>query len=336
MKQRILGNSLKVSAIGYGCMGLSHAYGTALEKNDGIRVIRENFDMGYNFFDTAPLYVGKFADGSAAVNEELVGEALKPIRDKVIISTKFGNSWGKDSKTVQDSRPQKIREELERSLRRLKTNYIDLYYQHVQDPKVEPEIVAEEMKQLVKEGKIRYYGLSNCSFDYIKRANAVYPVTAVQERYSLMARDIEKHFDELENMGIGLTAYSPLANGFLSAVHTKKENFDKKLDFRSFMPQYSEKGLEQGKKLLTFLKKISDEKHATPAQISLAWMLCKKPWIVPLASSRKPFRNKENMDSLNVFLTKDELKTIDDLLNTMIISNFSGQESDDVKKIIKK
>ncbi len=322
-----------MSAIGYGCMGLSHAYGVALPKEEAIRIIRENYEMGYTYFDTAPLYTGEFADGTHADNEELVGEALKPIRDKVVISTKFGTHFDKNRQNVQDARPETIRREIESSLRKLRTDYIDLYYLHVQDVKVEPEAVAEAVTELIKEGKVRYFGLSNCSMDYIRRADAVCKVTAVQDRYSMMSRAQEKRFAELERLGIGLVPYSPLANGFLSAVYTGKEAFDPKLDFRSWMPQYTADGLRQSQALLDLLKELAQEKHATPAQLSLAWMLCKKPWIVPIPSSTKTERNRENAGAADVVLTADEIQRIDALLDSIALPAYTGQLPEELKEI---
>ena len=237
MKQRVLGNGLKVSAIGYGCMGLSHAYGPALEKSAAMQRIREAYDAGYTFFDTAEVYVGKFADGSPALNEEVVGAALRPIRDKVVIATKGGLHWD-NGKTVPDAGRESIKRSVENSLRRLGVETIDLYYQHRQDKTKEPEEVAEIFAELIKEGKIHYWGISNAAEDYIRRADSVCRVTAVQLRYSMMARWTEDLFPMLEELNIGAVAYSPIANGFLSGKIKTADQYDAQTDFRRFMPQY--------------------------------------------------------------------------------------------------
>lgn len=260
MERRKLGKDLEVLALGFGCMGLSHAYGTALEKKDAVKRIHEAYEQGYNFFDTAELYVGQFADGTPAPNEEVVGEALKPIRDKVILATKFGNFWDENHQLYQDGSPASIRKSVEASLRRLQTDYIDLYYQHTQDQKVEPEVVAEEMQKLMDEGKIRFWGISNASEDYVRRADAVCKVTAVQERYSMMARWNEKFFPMLEELNIGFVAYSPMANGFLSGKVMTADHYEKGVDFRSRMPQFQAEEMEKSRKLLDMLNRLAAEK----------------------------------------------------------------------------
>ena len=238
MQQRVLGDGLKVSAIGYGCMGLSHAYGVALEKSEAVKRIREAFEAGYNFFDTAELYVGKFADGSPAINEEVVGEPLRPIRDKVVIATKCGVHF-ENLILVAKASEKTIRKSLEGSLKRLGVDTIDLYYQHMQDPSKEPEEVAEIFASLIKEGKILHWGISNASEDYIKRADAVCKVAAVQLRYSMMARWSEEMFPMLEQRKIGVVAYSPIANGFLSGKFQTADKYDPQTDFRSLRhPSY--------------------------------------------------------------------------------------------------
>lgn len=316
MKQRMLGD-LSVSAVGFGCMGLSHAYGAALEKTQAIGCIREAVEAGYTFFDTAEVYVGRYPDGSLAVNEELVGEALEPFRDKVVIATKGGNYWDENHQIIPDGSPVSLRKSLEGSLKRLGVETIDLYYQHREDPAVEPEVVADTMQSFIKEGKIKHWGISNASAEYIRRADAVCKVTVVQERYSMMARWNESLFSLLEELGIGLVAYSPLANGFLSGLYGGGETFDKELDFRSRMPQYTEEGALKARRLTEALGQIAVEHNAAPAQVSLAWMLCKKPWIVPIPGSTKPERIRENAAAAGIMLNRQELEQMDSLLDGM-------------------
>ena len=326
MKARKLGNELTVSSIGFGCMGLSHAYGVALEKDTAIRRIHEAFEKGYAFFDTAEVYVGRYADGSPAVNEELVGEALRPIRNKVVIATKGGIHWGNDHQVIPDASPASLRRSLENSLKRLGVETIDLYYQHKQDPAVEPEAVAQTMNDFIREGKIRYWGISNASSEYIRRADAECKVAAVQMRYSMMARWHEAMFPLLEERNIGLVAYSPLANGFLSAVRTGTEQYDKDLDFRSRMPQYTKDNMEKSKSLLDSIRVMAQEKKATPAQISLAWMLCKKPWIVPIPGTSKSARITENAGAADISLSHDDINGIDMLLDGIDLEVFGQWE----------
>ena len=322
MKKRMLGE-LEVSAVGYGCMGLSHAYGTALEKSDAVDRIRTAYDLGCTFFDTAELYVGKFADGTPAPNEEVVGEALRPIRDKVIICTKGGLHWDNGA-TVPDASRESIRTSVEASLKRLGIETIDLYYQHRQDKTREPEEVAEVFAELIKEGKIRHWGISNATYDYIARADKVCKVTAVQLRYSMMARWTEELFPLLEERNIGAVAYSPIANGFLSGKAQTADKYDKDTDFRSFMPQYQAEEMEKSKTLLAMIEQLAKNKNATPAQISLAWMLCKKDYIVPIPGSTKPERIKENLGAADVILTQDEIQKIDDALDGLDLKVFGG------------
>lgn len=329
MQYRTLGKDLKVSAIGLGCMGFSHAYGAATEKSEAIKSILQAVDIGYNFFDTAEVY-GTADDPHQ--NETLVGEALKGCRDKVIIATKFGIHFDMSSPQVNkplvpDSRPEVIRKSVEDSLKRLGTDHIDLYYQHRGDPKIPVEEVAGVMSDLIKEGKITHWGLSEADGETIRRAHAVCPVTAIQNRYSMMARWYESLFPILEELGIGYVAFSPLANGFLSAKYDKNSSFDKTYDYRSNMPQFTEKGMEQNAALLELLAKIASPKNATSAQISLAWMLCKKPYIVPIPGTRKPERLRENAAAADVLLTPDEVKAIDSALDDMEVSEvFGGSE----------
>lgn len=313
MEYRVLGNTLKVSAVGLGCMGLSHAYGAPMAKKEAIHVIRSAYEMGYTFFDTAERYVGTFADGTASNNEELVGEALRDVRDKVVIATKFGIQIAGPELWL-DSRPETIRKSVEGSLRRLGTDHIDLYYQHRVDPKVPVEEVAGTISDLIKEGKITHWGISETDEQTIRRAHAVCPVTAIQNRYSMMARRHESLFPVLEELNIGFVAFSPMANGYLSGRYGKNDRFEQGVDYRSFMPQFAPEAEEQNRALMSYLRQLAQEKSATPAQISLAWMLCKKPYLVPIPGTRKLDRLKENAGSLDVKLSEDELRKLDQAL----------------------
>lgn len=324
MKTKNLGKtSLEVSALGLGCMGFSHASGTPNTKADAIAVIRESLAMGYTFFDTAECYTGVYPDGTISYNEEVVGEALAPYRDQVVIATKFGVQHGKTG-LIMDSRPSTIRKSVEGSLQKLGTDYIDLYYQHRIDPKVSPEEVAYVMKELIQEGTIKAWGISETTEEYLRRAHAICPVTAIQNRYSMMARWHECIFPTLEELGIRYVAFSPLANGFLTGQYDAHSTFESKVDYRSEMPQYSTEGYAKGKPLLMLLSKIAQEKQATLSQISLAWMLCKKPYIIPIPGSRKIERIKENMNATKVILSKDEIQKIDQELDNMDFMVFGG------------
>jgi len=322
MKNRKLGN-IEVSAVGMGCMGLSHASGASTEKKEAVKIIRQAYEMGYTFFDTAECYTGINKDGSTSYNEELVGEALRPIRDKVTIATKCGVQHG-DKALFLDSRPETIRKAVEGSLKRLGIDCIDLYYQHRIDPNVSAEEVADTMADLIKEGKILHWGISETTEEYLRRAHAVCPVTAVQNRYSMMARWYENLFPVLEELDIGYVAFSPMANGFLSGRYDQNSKFESGSDYRSFMPQFTAEGVEKGMELLELLTNISDSKNATPAQISLAWMLCKKPWIVPIPGSRKLDRLQENLNAAEVMLTEPEIASIDEKLDRMEFVVFGG------------
>lgn len=326
MRFRTLGNDLKVSAVGLGCMGFSHAYGSPAEKSQAVRLIRCAVDMGYTLFDTAEVY-GTPDDPHQ--NEMLEGEALKGCRDKVIIATKFGIRFDMTSAAVNkplvpDSKPETIRLSVEASLRRLQTDHIDLYYQHRADPNVPIEEVADVMAELIKEGKIIHWGLSEATEETIRRAHAVCPITAIQNRYSMMARRYEDLFPVLEELNIGYVAFSPLANGFLSAKYGKDTKFEDGTDYRSVMPQFADGSIEKNKVLLDLLYKTAEEKSATPAQISLAWMLCKKTYIVPIPGTRKADRLSENAGAADVFLSDDEVKRLDNALDNMEMSEVFG------------
>ena len=326
MRSRKLGASLSVSEIGYGCMGLSHAYGFAIEKGLAIKRVREAFDCGYTFFDTAEVYTGKFEDGSDSINEEIVGEALCPVRDKVIIATKGGISLVENLGIVPKAAPQEFRKSLEQSLKRLGVETIDLYYQHRMDTNVPPETVAATMREFIKEGKIRFWGISNGSEEYIRRAHAVCPVACVQLRYSMMARWNEKLFPLLEELDVGFVAFSPLANGFLTASGKSGEGYRNKLDYRSRMPQYTRQGQEKAKPLLDLIKNMAATKGVTPAQLSLAWVLAQKPYIVPIPGSSKKERIRENAEAANIAFTSSELAEINSLLDRTDLQVFGQQE----------
>lgn len=326
MERRVLGKNMEVSAIGLGCMGFSHAYGAPTEKKEAIRMIRYAFDCDYTLFDTAEVY-GTADDPH--VNEQLVGEALRPIRNHVQIATKFGIRFDMSSTQVNhplipDSRPEVIRKSVEGSLKRLQTDHIDLYFQHRIDPAVEPETVAGIMKELIKEGKILHWGISEANEEYLRRAHAVCPVTAVENRYSMMARHYEALFPVLEELNVGLIAFSPMANGFLTGAYGKGMQFDKKLDYRSNMPQFTDEAVEQNQELLHLLHHMAETKDATPAQISMAWMLCKKPWIVPIPGTRKQERLVENAGAAEVKLSAEEVTALDNALDHIKMSAVFG------------
>lgn len=326
MNTRTLGADLTVSAVGLGCMGFSHAYGAPTEKNEAIRSIRAAYDLGYTMFDTAETY-GTAADPHE--NEKLVGEALADIRNSVQIVTKFGIRFDETSTAVNkplipDSRPETIRASVEGSLRRLQTDHIDLYFQHRMDPGVEPEAVAQVMADLIREGKITHWGISEATEDYLRRAHAVCPVTAVQNRYSMMARQHEALFPVLEELNVGFVAFSPMANGLLTACYGKDDKFDPKLDYRSAMPQFTPEAAEENRELLGLLRDLAEQKGATPAQISLAWMLCKKPYIVPIPGSRKVERMRENAGAADATLSAAEVAQIDHILETIPMSAVFG------------
>ena len=334
MRYRILGKDLQVSAIGLGCMGMSHAYGAPVEKKEAVRLLQEAVDMGYTFFDTAEVYG---TSDNPHENEELVAAALKSRRDKVVIATKFGIHFDMSSTSVNkplvpDSRPEVIRASVEASLKRLDTDHIDLYYQHRMDPNVPVEEVAGVMSELIQEGKITHWGLSETTEEQIRRAHKVCPVTAIQNRYSMMARWYEELFPVLEELEIGFVAFSPLANGFLTAKYDKNTVFDGAGDYRSVMPQFKAEAIEKNQELLSLLHKMAEEKQASPAQISLAWMLCKKPYIVPIPGTRKSQRMQENAGAADILLTEKQVEALDEALDFMEMSDvFGGTKSVDKK-----
>lgn len=316
MKKRKLGNSgLEVSAIGLGCMGMDHAYGPSADRQEMIKLIQGAVELGCDFFDTAVVY------GHA--NEQLLGDALEPYKGKVVIATKFGITGTEniDGRPVHvlNSSPESIREQLEGSLKRLKVDCIDLYYQHRIDSKVEPEIVAGVMKELISEGKIKYWGLSNAPIDYMRRAHAVCPVTAVENQYSMIWREPEEElFKVCEELGIGFVAYSPLGNGFLSGKYTKDTKYEEG-DFRNFMGRFKPEVIDHNQVLLDLIAQIAKSKNATSSQTVLAWELAQKPFIVPIPGTTKLHRLEENLGAANIELTGEELASINEALSKIDI-----------------
>jgi aryl-alcohol dehydrogenase-like predicted oxidoreductase len=304
MQRRKLGN-LEVSALGLGCMGMSSGYGPAADKQEMISLIRAAVEHGVTFFDTAEVY-GPF------VNEELVGEALAPLRDQVVIATKFGFKIGPKGEQVGvDSRPEHIREVAEASLKRLKTDRIDLFYQHRVDTDVPIEDVAAAVKELISEGKVKHFGLSEAGVQTIRRAHAVQPVTALQSEYSLWWRRPEEEIlPALDELGIGFVPFSPLGRGFLTGKIDENTTFDRS-DFRNKVPRFTPEARKSNQTLIDLLRSIAERKRATPAQIALAWLLAQRPWIVPIPGTTKLHRLEENIGAASVELTAEDLKEID-------------------------
>lgn len=303
-------------------MGMSHAYGAPADKKEMLDLVAFAVENGVTLFDTAEVY-GTHEEPHH--NEMLMGEALAPFRNKVKISSKFGLRFDYESKewnlpVIADSRPETIRRSVEGSLKRLRTDHIDIYFQHRTDPAVEPETVAQVMADLISEGKILEWGVSEASEEYIRRAHAVTPLAAVQNRYSMMARWHEKMFPMLEELGIGYMAFSPLANGLLSEQYHAGCSFDKATDYRAGMPQFKKESFEANKELFALIDSLADKYNSTPAQISLAWMLCKKPWIVPIPGTRKFFRLKENIGAADINISPEETAAIDSALVTIHMS----------------
>lgn len=307
MHKRSLGtSSLEVSALGLGCMGLSHGYGPATDTQQAVALIRSAVERGVTFFDTAEVY-GPY------LNEQVVGEALAPVRDQVVIATKFGFTFGDDNKQqILNSRPEHIRVAVEGSLRRLKTDYIDLLYQHRVDPDVPIEDVAGAVKDLIAEGKVKHFGLSEAGVQTIRRAHAVQPVTAVQSEYSLFWRGPEVELlAVLEELGIGFVPFSPLGAGFLTGQIDEHTQFDAS-DFRNVVPRFSPQARKANLALVDVVKAVAQRKHAPPAQVALAWLLAQKPWIVPIPGTTKPHRLEENLGAVDLQLTGDDLREINE------------------------
>lgn len=336
MKYRTLGSGgLRVSAIGLGCMGMSHAYGKPADKRKMTEMLAEAVDMGCNFFDTAEVY-GTIRHPHD--NETLIGTALKPFRNRIVVSTKFGITFGKSDITgahivIPCSRPDTIRRSVEGSLHRLQTDHIDLYFQHRIDPDVPPETVAELMSELIREGKILHWGISEASENYLRRAHAICPVAAIQNRYSMMARQFESIFPALEELGIGFVAFSPLANGLLTNCYTADSHFDAATDYRASMPQFRKESFKQNIALFALLNRLAELHRATPSQIALAWMLSKRPWIVPIPGTRHASRLKENIGAVDISLTAEDVQAIDEELDSMKMSDVFGGSP--VKKLNK-
>ncbi len=307
-KRKLGNNGPEVSALGLGCMGMSFGYGPAHDKKEMISLIRSAVEKGITFFDTAEVY-GPFT------NEELVGEALSPVRDQVIIATKFGFKPASDGTTRWsqfDSRPEHIKQVAEESLKRLKTDVIDLFYQHRVDPDVPVEDVAGAVKDLIKEGKVKYFGLSEAGVQTIRKAHAVQPVTALQSEYSLWWREPEEEIlPALEELGIGFVPFSPLGRGFLTGKINENTKFDSS-DFRNTLPRFTSDAIKANKSLVDLLENIAEKKKATTAQIALGWLLAKKPWIVPIPGTTKLSRLEENIGAASVEFSPDELQEIED------------------------
>ena len=314
MQKRYLGQSgLEVSALGLGCMGLSHGYGPATDTRQAIELIRAAVERGVTFFDTAEVY-GPY------LNEEVVGEALQPYRDRVVIATKFGFTFGDDNKQqILNSRPEHIREAVEGSLRRLKTDVIDLLYQHRVDPEVPIEDVAGTVKDLIAEGKVKHFGLSEAGAQTIRRAHAVQPVAALQSEYSLWWREPEQEIlPLLEELGIGFVPFSPLGKGFLTGAIKANTTFGED-DFRRSVPRFAAEALAANEKLVDLLTALAAEKGVTPAQIALAWLLAQKPWIAPIPGTTKLHRLEENLGAAEIILSQNDLQKINQVLETVKI-----------------
>ena len=334
MEKRILGKDLEVSAIGLGCMGMSHAYGPAADKKEMTELLAQAVEKGYTFFDTAEVYG---TPENPHDNEELLGEALKPYRDRIVLASKCGIRFDETSDAVSktlipDGRPEAVKKAIDGSLKRLQTDHLDLYYIHRIDRNVPIEETAGAMKELIEAGKITHWGISEADEDTLRRAHAVCPVTAVQNRYSMMYRDYEALFPVLEELKIGFVAFSPLANGFLTAKYNKDSKFEKGTDYRSAMPQFTPEAMDKNREMIQYLEEMADKKNAAPAQISLAWMLAKKPWIVPIPGTRKYGRLIENAQAADVKLTEQEVAEIDKMLETVPMSEvFGGSKVKDKK-----
>ena len=316
MQKRNLGNSgLEVSALGLGCMGISFGLGPGLDKKDGVELIRAAYELGVTFFDTAEVY-------GPWVNEEVVGEAVEPFRDEVVIATKFG--WNIDAEGVQqapplNSRPEHIKQVAEASLRRLRTDRIDLFYQHRVDPAVPIEEVAGAISELIDEGKVRHWGLSEAGVEVIRRAHSVQPVTALQNEYSLWWREPEQQIlPTLEELGIGFVPFSPLGKGFLTGKIDENTTFAPN-DFRNTVPRFSEENRKANQALVDRIAAFAKSKGATPAQIALAWVLAQKDWIVPIPGTTKLHRLEENLGAVDVELTQEDLRQLDQLTSQVQI-----------------
>jgi len=325
MEQRDLGRSgLRVSAIGLGCMGLSYGYGPAAPRDSAIALIRAAFDRGVTFFDTAEAY-------GAGANEELLGEALQPMRDRIVIATKFGFKDGHPDAGL-DSRPERIRQVADEALKRLRTDRIDLFYQHRVDPAVPIEDVAGTVKELIQAGKVKHFGLSEAGSDTIRRAHAVQPVAALQSEYSMWWREPEeKVLPVLEELGIGFVPFSPLGKGFLTGAIDEKTTFDK-TDFRNTVPRFAPDARKANLALVALVEQIAARKKATLAQIALAWLLSRRPWIVPIPGTTKLARLEENLGGASVSLTHEDLRSIESALGSVSVQG--ARYSADRQKLV--
>ncbi|MFM2359270.1 MAG: hypothetical protein RLY16_1263 [Bacteroidota bacterium] len=311
MKKRIIGNGLEVSELGLGCMGLTFGYGPASSESDAIALIQKAYDLGITFFDTAEAY-------TQGLNEQYLGKAVKPFRDKVVLATKFGFKEGDNQKGL-DSHPNRIRTVVENSLRYLQTDVIDLLYQHRVDPNVPIEEVAGTVKDLIQEGKVKHFGMSEAGVESIRKANAVLPITALQSEYSMFWREPEKEIiPVLEELRIGFVPFSPLGKGFLTGAINEHTKFDP-TDFRNIVPRFTEENRKANQALVDLLKSIATENSATPAQIALAWLLAQKPFIAPIPGTTKIHRLEENVEAVNLSLSTDELKRINNALKEIEI-----------------
>lgn len=321
MKTRKLGNQgLEVSALGLGCMGLNFGYGPATDKKEAIQLIRKAYELGITFFDTAEVY-GPFT------NEEVVGESVAPFRNDIVIATKFGFNIQDGKMAGLNSRPKHIKEAVEGSLKRLKVETIDLLYQHRVDPEVPIEEVADTVKELIKEGKVKYFGLSEASANTIRKAHVVHPVSAVQSEYSLWWREPEtKIFPALEELGIGLVPFSPLGKGFLTGKIDENTTFDTN-DFRNTVPRFSTENIKANKVLVDLITQIAEGRNATPAQVALAWLLAQKPWIAPIPGITKVHRLKENIGSADIELNNEVLQEIETAASNISIQGHRYPES---------
>ena len=323
MQKRTLGkNGLEVSAIGLGCMGMSQSYGTPMETPDAVRLIRAAFERGVTFFDTAEVY-GPYK------NEEVVGEALEPIRDQVVIATKFGIDIDGTGKSGMDSRPEHIRAVAEASLKRLRTDHIDLFYQHRVDPNVPIEDVAGTVKELIREGKVKHFGLSEAGVKNIRRAHAVQPVAALQSEYSLWWREPEEAIiPTLEELGIGFVPFSPLGKGFLTGAIDAKTTFTSD-DFRNTVPRFAPEARKANQPMADAIGRIATDKKVTPAQVALAWLLARKPWIVPIPGTTKLHRLEENIGAAAVELTAEDLRDIENAISAIPVKGerYSPQQA---------
>jgi aryl-alcohol dehydrogenase-like predicted oxidoreductase len=324
MKTRILG-TLEVSEMGFGCMSISANYGPAADKNQGIEVIRAAHEKGVTFFDTAEVY-GPYT------NEKLVGEALEPVRDTVAIATKFG--FDNEKGGILNSRPEHIKKVVEESLKRLRTDRIDLYYQHRVDPNVPIEDVAGAVKELIAAGKVLHFGLSEASAKTIRRAHAVLPVSAVQTEYSLMIRDVENNgvLKTCEELGIGFVPWGPVGQGYLTRKIDAETKFDPKLDMRSKFPRFSPETIAANTPIIELVKQFAEKKNATAAQSSLAWLLARKPFIVPIPGTRNIDHLNENLGAVNVQLTPEDLREIDSAFSTIEVHG--GRMNEEQMKVV--